>query len=320
MRVGFSNYYRSLDPIIFESPNAPIGDELLLPFNVLGKTGKERGIEFVPLRDGLDLSGLDAVLFSDYPDRTLPAIEAIFKTALPLYLITWECPIIRPENWTSDHSRFSRIFTWSDALIPLGPPYVKLNFSQRFSNHPEPRHSPPGFIAMFGSNKSSSQPGELYSARLAAITWFERHHPQALDFFGPGWDWRVHPCYSGVVVSKRRALRNYRFSICYENAVGFPGYITEKIFDCFITGCVPVYLGASNVTDHIPRECFIDVRTCVPVEILNGDLSKIYEHLEAMTEAERWRYVQAAQSFIHSEAARPFTIDYFVETILGALT
>ena len=38
------------------------------------------------------------------------------------------------------------------------------------------------------------------------------------------------------------------------------GYITEKIFDSFAAWCVPVYWGASNVTDYIPEGCFIDRR------------------------------------------------------------
>lgn len=55
-------------------------------------------------------------------------------------------------------------------------------------------------------------------------------------------------------------IQNYKFAICYENIKNQNGYITEKIFDCFFAGCVPIYWGAKNVTKHIPKECFIDMR------------------------------------------------------------
>jgi hypothetical protein len=42
------------------------------------------------------------------------------------------------------------------------------------------------------------------------------------------------------VDSKKNTLEKYKFSICYENARDIPGYITEKIFDCFFAGCVPI--------------------------------------------------------------------------------
>jgi hypothetical protein len=63
-------------------------------------------------------------------------------------------------------------------------------------------------------------------------------------------------------------LEKYKFSICYENARDTPGYITEKIFDCFFAGCVPIYWGANNITDHIPKECFIDKRDFEDYKVL----------------------------------------------------
>jgi len=38
------------------------------------------------------------------------------------------------------------------------------------------------------------------------------------------------------------------------------GYVTEKIFDCFYAGTIPLYLGASDIPELIPKEAFIDCR------------------------------------------------------------
>ena len=38
------------------------------------------------------------------------------------------------------------------------------------------------------------------------------------------------------------------------------GYLTEKIFDCFYTGTIPIYLGAPDILDYVPGSAFIDCR------------------------------------------------------------
>jgi hypothetical protein len=53
----------------------------------------------------------------------------------------------------------------------------------------------------------------------------------------------LHQCnylsYKGKIDSKKDTLEKYKFSICYENARDTPGYITEKIFDCFFAANSP---------------------------------------------------------------------------------
>lgn len=44
---------------------------------------------------------------------------------------------------------------------------------------------------------------------------------------------------------KREYLRNFRFNICPEN-VDAAGYCTEKIFDAFLSGTIPIYHGDRN--------------------------------------------------------------------------
>lgn len=48
----------------------------------------------------------------------------------------------------------------------------------------------------------------------------------------------------------------YKFVICFENSKT-PGYVTEKIFNVFLSGSIPIYDGAPNITDYIIPESFI---------------------------------------------------------------
>lgn len=49
---------------------------------------------------------------------------------------------------------------------------------------------------------------------------------------------------NGWVHSKRHYMAGFKFNIAYENTM-VPGYITEKLADCFISGVVPIYRGSN---------------------------------------------------------------------------
>ena len=41
-------------------------------------------------------------------------------------------------------------------------------------------------------------------------------------------------------------LKDFKFNICPENTIS-DGYITEKLFDSFKAGCIPIYNGDENI-------------------------------------------------------------------------
>ena len=51
-------------------------------------------------------------------------------------------------------------------------------------------------------------------------------------------------------IGKKDFLKNYIFNLCPENSkYNFPGYITEKIMDCCVSGCIPIYCGKLDEND-----------------------------------------------------------------------
>ncbi len=44
------------------------------------------------------------------------------------------------------------------------------------------------------------------------------------------------------VKDKQKWLEQYKFNLCFENS-SYPGYLTEKLFDAFSAGCIPIYWG-----------------------------------------------------------------------------
>jgi len=168
---------------------------------------------------------------------------------------------------------------------------------------------------------------------VKTIRWFEENHPEDFDLYGIGWDKYYfkgmlsrlnrfdalrkilkprYPSYKGRIESKKEVYKKYKFAICYENARDIPGYITEKIFDCFFAGCVPIYWGAPNITDHIPADTFIEKRNFKTYE-------ELYNYLKNMSDKEYINYLDAIKNFIKSDKIYPFSAECFAETLINEI-
>ena len=67
------------------------------------------------------------------------------------------------------------------------------------------------------------------------------------------------------------------FAFCFENSDSYCGYITEKIFDAFFSGTIPIYFGAPDIQDYIPKNCYIDYRQFHSTDELVKKLKSIVE-------------------------------------------
>ena len=168
------------------------------------------------------------------------------------------------------------------------------------------------------SNKFSSHPKELYTARRRTIRYFEKHHPDQFDLYGTGWnqpnaEQASYLSYRGIVKHKWDVFPRYRFGLCYENMRDAPGYVTEKIFDCMRAGCVPIYWGAPNIPDFVDAEAFIDRRT------FTSD-AELAERLLAITEREYGHYRRAIQQYLHSDRVKAFLPEAFADNLIRVLS
>jgi len=111
--------------------------------------------------------------------------------------------------------------------------------------------------------------------------------------------------YRGRANTKAEVLGQYTFALCFENMI-LTGWITEKIFDCFFAGTIPIYWGAPNITDHIPGECFIDMRRF-------SGYSELRDYLKSLDGGAIRSYRQHARDFLSSARFKPFSKDAFVE-------
>jgi len=163
---------------------------------------------------------------------------------------------------------------------------------------------------------------ELYVDRLRAIEYFSR--TPGFDLYGRGWREAestlsaraaraVAKSYRGEIppLGKIPIMSEYRFALCYENT-SFSGYLTEKLFDCFAAGCIPIYRGAPDIAAAVPRESFIDGASF-------GSLRELDRFLTSTTPEEASGYLKAAHDFMASSAASRFAEGTFVQAVGEAL-
>lgn len=239
-----------------------------------------------------------------------------------------------------------RIFSWSDSDSLerfVGAPLrcISFRWPQSFEDVHEPIWNQQNrkFLVIINANKLPRiYWQELYTERLRAIEFFSRTND--IDLYGVGWNqppYRVgktwvpytlrstyrtllhhyhqffpdpqleaaRRVYRGSAKSKSETLGQYTFALCFENAI-LKGWITEKIFDCFFAGTIPIYWGAPDITDYIPAECFIDMRQF-------SNYADLRTYLKLLNPSDIQRYRENARHFLQSPRFYPFTKQAFVE-------
>jgi hypothetical protein len=255
-----------------------------------------------------------------------------------------EPSIYRNLNWVKDYCK--RIYSFSDeaSLAPFLNGRVELLpfcIPSPVESVDEQAWRAGGrkFMMMINGNKRPRlYVHELYTERLRALKFFGEF--DEIDLYGIGWDvppyrmgktWmpysfqRLHRAlqsagdhlrpdpllaaarlrWRGAVEEKTPVLSRYTFALCFENQI-LKGWITEKIFDCFRAGTVPVYWGASDIEHHVAPEAFIDMRHF-------GGYGELREFLHALSPAEIEAYRTAGREYLQSAAFHPFTKQAFAQ-------
>lgn len=304
-------------------------DNCLYHWSVL-KTEFEKEGYSLATHDLNSIENSEIVLYNDMPN-----IKNINKDKKNI-LILFEPEIIRPDNWVKEnHKYFNKIFTWNDEWVD-NKKYFKFYLPNKIPQNKNNRISEKvKMCVMISGNKMEKHPNELYSERIKAINWFEKEHLDSFDLYGFGWDRynfsgrfskklnRItfltklispkYPSYRGKADSKLEVLSKYRFAICYENMKNVQGYITEKIFDCFFAGCVPVYWGASDISNLIPEDTFINREKFQSYD-------ELYEYLSTMNNREYQRYLDAIKRYVEGDLVNFFSAENFAKTIVKSIT
>jgi hypothetical protein len=159
---------------------------------------------------------------------------------------------------------------------------------------------------------------EIYKDRVEAIYHFSKLN--GFHLYGQGWEnsipgfpARFHlaakKSFKGAINpnAKLDVMNRYKFALCFENCI-FPGYVTEKIFDCFLSACIPVYYGAPDIEDFVPPEAFIDYRKF-------KDFDELEHYLLSLSEQDSFNMLESARRFLASKDFDKYETRKIVEKI-----
>lgn len=164
---------------------------------------------------------------------------------------------------------------------------------------------------------------QLHDQRLAMLAYFGAR--KQLDLFGAHWDdlrnlpphWQkelspiVRTLAPQTCANKQALIADYKFAVCFEN-IEFPGYVTEKIIDCLVAGVIPIYRGAPDIADFVPKDCYVDARAF-------SSHAQLSEYLETLSTEEGQAMFARGQLFLSGEGARMFSYGAFAERVAQLL-
>lgn len=320
-----------IEDSIFDLENMQVNrDDGSYPFFLLRNQLREKGFNLHTL-DYFTKNEISPSFYL-YFDNNMSRI--VTPRGIKKYVIAFENPLICLENNSEALIEANIVFSWQynlkhEQLVPVFMPNKKnASIIDGFKNRNI-------FSCVIAGNKTVINPDEreLYSERIKTIRWFEKNARHDFALYGSQWEqpaqlygklgrlftkiigilgravkYKFFPSYKGRVDFKKDIYTKTRFSICYENTTGLDGYITEKIFDSFFAGCIPVYWGAPDVDKFIPKNCFIDRRQFKTNK-------ELYDFLKEMTEDEYILYQEAIHYFLKSNDFLPFTADFFAERL-----
>lgn len=291
------------------------------------------------LENNIDLSTEDInsyknsklVLFVDVPRHR----NYIKDNSQVWFAILNEAPCAYDKNWNRKfHDQYDKVYTWDESYVD-DIKYFKIRLAYNLNyNDFDKKFGDRRLITMISGAKFSNYPGAIYNKRYDLIKWFSKNNPDLFDLYGIGWPKSLRPIffsvienkfpqifkkivelffkknkvYKGKVDDKRNILSRYKFSICFENMDNKLGFVTEKIFDSMCSGCIPIYLGATNIQELIPSNCYIDARLFSSYDLL-------LNHIQNITKQDYNNYQKNIKEFLKSSDGEKFSAVYYAKQI-----
>tara|TARA_X000000950_G_scaffold82127_1_gene103316 strand:- start:9016 stop:10050 length:1035 start_codon:yes stop_codon:yes gene_type:complete len=260
------------------------------------------------------------------------------------FLMLMESPAVIKKNWDLEHHKqFRKIFTYNEDLINENQDsqkYEKIRWPVKiFVPEFVPITDRKRDFLLVSANKFSNYKSELYSNRKEIIDFFEKEPLFSFDLYGYGWEnpptsverfnflkrvnnrifyefkkiTYVQPkSYKGFLTKKPEIFQNYQFCFVLENISDLNGYVTEKIWECFSMGVIPIYLGAPNINNYFPEDSFIDLKR------FKSNYSSLIKYISDMSDDDKNRMLESGKE-IASKYHHNFSLNNFVKPIINSI-
>jgi hypothetical protein len=312
--------------ILFTGKNHSQGLKEQDPSSLAG-AAKTLGLEaVVSIEDEPDL-----VICVDYEKSALQWLRLARSKGIKTVLVANEPAVVIPQH---GQARLAREF---DIILKVGRPSLALMLRWPQTWLPiSDKSERLNRVVLVNADKWSFVRGQHYWLRAAAASKID-----TLDVFGFGWERSsavriAHRCYElwrtiaagslpsfrgcsvilgtprtylGSVSNKYIAMSNYKVALVVENSSEL---LTEKLFDAWFAGCIPVYLGPPVESFGIPEHLVVAIK--------EPTLRAVSDALDLALSLDREFFIQKAREFLDSEGAEAWNASTALKAVLEAAT
>lgn len=233
---------------------------------------------------------------------------------------------IMPNNYqTHVMSQYKKCYTWNTKYYNAwkNSPFINIDMMNGFplfDNYYEPnikvKDKINGICLICRYRQGSNREGDIVNKRYEVFKSLSIEKkcfgkiPYLGEYYGGKIGNSEHETYPSSI-AKLNLLSQWKYSLVFENCyhpIWSWDYVTEKIFDCFLSKCIPIYLGAYNIEQIIPKELFIDYRT-----FENDNLSL---YLKSMSDNKYNKMIEDAQDWMKENRYKRGSIDELEKTVL----
>lgn len=179
---------------------------------------------------------------------------------------------------------YDLIFTYDKDLLNRGEKYVFMPADVSTLDEKNYKiHDKTKLVSMIYSDKKQL-PGHKLRFVVAEKLIPRIKFNEKIDFYGSG---------TGVYLKdKSEACNPYMFQIAIENSK-VENYYADKILDCFVTGCIPIYWGCPNIGDFFDQRGILQFDTAKELKDILNSLSK--EKYKSMLEYAKINFQKALE-------------------------
>jgi hypothetical protein len=154
-------------------------------------------------------------------------------------------------------------------------------------------------IGMILANRSNNEEYKINGIKLKRTDYLRRDLAITLDnvtVHGTGWDSLQDHKYLKIENIKNRMnddidiyqfYKKFNFALIVENC-NAENYVSEKIYDAMIAGCIPIYYGNICEISGIDKKCYIDIKGY-------KDFDAVRDYIEKMSQMEILEYYESIE-------------------------
>lgn len=267
----------------------------------------------------------DVVVFMNGHPKLLKRMRKSNKKIIT-FLVMWEPDVTRPQDFAPRNMALYDFIFSPSHLWAKGDNVHLFNWPSNVLQSELNGNSPVDFrndtVVLIAGNKFSLIPQELYSLRRRYL----KKNGNLIDTFGVGWDSNFHvlksmlkavvvflrsrkyllpsldihafvsPNHYFGVAAHKSIMKRYRYSLVIENQAN---YVSEKIFDALVYGCIPLYVGPQL------REFGIPDNVAFSLSAQKGNVPNLHKFIKENEEILKTIGVNG-QKYIRSSSAMNF--------------